>query len=165
MAGVAKVGPIRSQADSITAMMQSPQTVVHVVTLLEEMPVQETVDAIGELRTAGFGIGGVVVNQVREPAAAGAPRSQPRPAPGSTQARSPPTSRPSACGPATRWSSAACSTEAARPRRAGRAWSRRRSRPCSRLGRPTYRLPHLPDGIDAGAIRELADLLADQGMA
>src|SRR3954463_11682018 len=49
VAGVAKVGPIRSQADSITAMMQSPQTVVHVVTLLEEMPVQETVDAIGEL--------------------------------------------------------------------------------------------------------------------
>ena len=45
VAGVAKVGPIRSQADSITAMMQSPQTVVHVVTLLEEMPVQETVDA------------------------------------------------------------------------------------------------------------------------
>src|SRR6478672_10521750 len=67
VAGVAKVGPIRSQADSITAMMQSPQTVVHVVTLLEEMPVQETVDAIGDLRAAGFGIGGVVVNQVREP--------------------------------------------------------------------------------------------------
>ena len=51
---VAKVGPIRSQADSITAMLQSPQTVVHVVTLLEEMPVQETVDAIGDLRAAGL---------------------------------------------------------------------------------------------------------------
>jgi len=33
------------------------------------------------------------------------------------------------------------------------------------LERPTYRLPHLADGIDAGAIRELADLLTDQGMA
>ena len=33
------------------------------------------------------------------------------------------------------------------------------------LGRPTYRLPYLPDGIDANAIRELAELLADQGMA
>jgi len=33
------------------------------------------------------------------------------------------------------------------------------------LGRPTYRLPYLADGIDANAIRELAELLADQGMA
>ncbi len=33
------------------------------------------------------------------------------------------------------------------------------------LGRPTYRLPYLSDGIDANAIRELAELLADQGMA
>ena len=77
MAGLAKVGPIRSQADSITALMQSPQTVVHVVTLLEEMPVQETVDAIGELRAAGFGIGGVVVNQVREPLLPAAPSRPP----------------------------------------------------------------------------------------
>ena len=37
------------------------------MTLLEEMPVQETVDAIGEPAAAGFGLGAVVVNQVREP--------------------------------------------------------------------------------------------------
>src|SRR3954453_15387014 len=67
VAGVAKVGPIRGQADSITAMMRSPQTVVHVVTLLEEMPVQETVDAIGELRKAGLNIGGVFVTEAGEP--------------------------------------------------------------------------------------------------
>ena len=45
VADVAKVGPIRSQADSITRMLRSHTTAVHVVTLLEEMPVQETVDA------------------------------------------------------------------------------------------------------------------------
>src|SRR5665811_132123 len=45
VADLARVGPIRTQADSITAMLTSPQTVVHVVTLLAEMPVQETVDA------------------------------------------------------------------------------------------------------------------------
>src|SRR4051812_14836799 len=73
VAGVAKVGPIRGQADSITAMMQSPQTVVHVVTLLEEMPVQETVDAIGELRKAGFRIGGGGRKQVGGGLAPGAP--------------------------------------------------------------------------------------------
>ena len=55
------------QAESITRMLRDRQSVVHVVTLLEEMPVQETVDAIGELSDAGFGLGAVVVNQVREP--------------------------------------------------------------------------------------------------
>ena len=33
------------------------------------------------------------------------------------------------------------------------------------LGRPTYELPRLADGIDLGALHELADLLTDQGMA
>ena len=42
VAGLAQVGPIRSQADSITRLLHSPQTAVHLVTLLEEMPVQET---------------------------------------------------------------------------------------------------------------------------
>src|SRR6185436_3602110 len=41
-------------------------TAVHLVTLLEEMPVQETVDTIADLRTIGMPVGGVVVNQVRE---------------------------------------------------------------------------------------------------
>ena len=43
-------GPIRTQADSITRMLRSHTTAVHVVTLLEEMPVQETVDALADLR-------------------------------------------------------------------------------------------------------------------
>ena len=67
VAGLAKVGPIRSQADSITQMLTSPQTAVHVVTLLEEMPVQETVDAVADLRAARLPIGDVVINQVRDP--------------------------------------------------------------------------------------------------
>jgi anion-transporting ArsA/GET3 family ATPase len=67
VADLARVGPIHSQAESITRMLRDRQSVVHVVTLLEEMPVQETVDAIGELSDAGFGLGAVVVNQVREP--------------------------------------------------------------------------------------------------
>ena len=46
VAGLAKVGPIRGQADSIMGLLTSPQTAVHLVTLLEEMPVQETCDAI-----------------------------------------------------------------------------------------------------------------------
>ena len=47
MAGLARVGPIKSQSDGVMAVLRSPLTAVHVVTLLEEMPVQETVDAVG----------------------------------------------------------------------------------------------------------------------
>lgn len=67
VAGVARVGPIKSQADSITRMVTHHTTAVHLVTLLEEMPVQETIDAIGELREVGLGVGAVIVNQVRDP--------------------------------------------------------------------------------------------------
>ena len=67
VADIAKVGPIRAQADSITRMMRDSRTRVHVVTLLEEMPVQETVDALGELSATRLALGAVVVNQVREP--------------------------------------------------------------------------------------------------
>ena len=67
VADLARIGPIHSQAESITRMLRDRQSVVHVVTLLEEMPVQESIDAIAELTEAGFGVGAVVVNQVREP--------------------------------------------------------------------------------------------------
>jgi anion-transporting ArsA/GET3 family ATPase len=68
VAGLAKVGPVRKQADSIMRLLKSPATRVHVVTTLEEMPVQETVDAATELREIGLRIGNVVINQVRESA-------------------------------------------------------------------------------------------------
>ncbi|MBD3782210.1 MAG: ArsA family ATPase [Micrococcales bacterium] len=67
VADLARVGPIHGQAESITRMLRSRRSVVHVVTLLEEMPVQETADAVAELSAGGFGLGAVVVNQVREP--------------------------------------------------------------------------------------------------
>ncbi|MGB2838836.1 MAG: ArsA-related P-loop ATPase, partial [Actinomycetes bacterium] len=68
VAGLAKVGPIRRQADSIMGLLRSPRTAVHVVTLLEEMPVQETADAVAELRGLDIPVGTVVVNQTRHPA-------------------------------------------------------------------------------------------------
>lgn len=68
VAGVAKVGPIRKQADSIMSLLRSKRTLLHAVTVLEEMPVQETIDAIEELRTIGLPIGSVMVNLVRSSA-------------------------------------------------------------------------------------------------
>ena len=41
-ARLAKVGPIKTQSEGVAAVLRSPITAVHVVTLLEEMPVQET---------------------------------------------------------------------------------------------------------------------------
>ena len=46
-------------------VLKSPETAVHLVTLLEEMPVQETADGIAELRAAGLPVGAVIVNMVR----------------------------------------------------------------------------------------------------
>jgi anion-transporting ArsA/GET3 family ATPase len=65
VSGLAKVGPIRNQADAVMRVLTSAQTAVHFVTLLEEMPVQETLDGFAELRAAGLPAGGVVVNQAR----------------------------------------------------------------------------------------------------
>jgi anion-transporting ArsA/GET3 family ATPase len=65
VADLAKVGPIRRQADSIMAMMRSRSTQVHLVTLLEEMPVQETLDGIAELTAASLPVGAVIANLVR----------------------------------------------------------------------------------------------------
>ncbi len=64
VAGLAKVGPIRSQADSIMQMLHSDLTVVHLVTLLEDMPVTETVDAVGELAATGIEVGTVITNMI-----------------------------------------------------------------------------------------------------
>ena len=64
-ARLAKVGPIKTQSEGVAALLRSPITAVHVVTLLEEMPVQETVDAIAELTALGFRVGRVIVNGAR----------------------------------------------------------------------------------------------------
>ncbi len=65
VAGLAKIGPIHNQAQAVMRVLKSPETAVHLVTLLEEMPVQETVDGIAELRGAELPVGKVIVNMVR----------------------------------------------------------------------------------------------------
>ncbi|MFI0503200.1 ArsA family ATPase [Streptomyces albogriseolus] len=65
VAGLAKIGPIHNQAQAVMRVLKSPETAVHLVTLLEEMPVQETADGIAELRAARLPVGRVIVNMVR----------------------------------------------------------------------------------------------------
>jgi anion-transporting ArsA/GET3 family ATPase len=162
VADLARVGPIRSQADSITAMLKSPQTAVHLVTLLEEMPVQETVDTIAELRAAGMPIGGVVVNQVREEILSlevlGAASQNA-------------ISREDVAADLKRVHVRA--TDAivdgllaeARDHAERVTLERDEAAVIAGLGRPTYRLPALSEGVDANGVHEMAELLMAQGMA
>ncbi|HET9501381.1 MAG TPA: ArsA-related P-loop ATPase [Marmoricola sp.] len=65
LAGLARMGPIKSQADTVTTLLRSERTAVHLVTVLEEMPVQETADGVAELRADQLPVGGVIVNLIR----------------------------------------------------------------------------------------------------
>jgi anion-transporting ArsA/GET3 family ATPase len=65
MADLARTGPIHSQAEGVVRVLHSPLTAVHLVTLLEELPVNETLETVDELTEAGFPVGAVIVNRVR----------------------------------------------------------------------------------------------------
>lgn len=66
VAQIAKVGPIRAQSEAVMALLRGDETAIHLVTLLEEMPVQETVDGVAHLVEAGLPTGAIVVNKVRD---------------------------------------------------------------------------------------------------
>jgi hypothetical protein len=161
VAGLARVGPIKSQADSIMTLLRSPQTVVHLVTLLEEMPVQETVDGVAALAGARLPVGGVVVNLVHEqilpvrrlPAAANGRLDADEVADGLAAAGLPhqPDDVQALLGEA-----------AEHAQRVGLQRSERAT--IDALGRPVYRLPALA-GVDLGALYPLAEALREQGMA
>ena len=67
VAGIARVGPIRAHADRVMGVLRSPQCAVHLVTLLEEMPVQETLDALDSLQAVDLSVGSVIINMIRPP--------------------------------------------------------------------------------------------------
>ncbi len=65
---IVRVGPIKRQAALIREMLENPsRTRAVLVTLLEEMPVQETVEGIDLLAGAGVATGPVLANQVVSP--------------------------------------------------------------------------------------------------
>ena len=63
MKEIAKAGPIAGQADRVVRLLHSPDTVVHLVTLLESLPIQETAEAARELRELDLKVGAVIVNR------------------------------------------------------------------------------------------------------
>jgi anion-transporting ArsA/GET3 family ATPase len=65
VAELTKFGPINRQSAGVIKLLHGPKTAVHLVTLLEEMPVQETLDAAAELHRANFRLGAIIVNRAR----------------------------------------------------------------------------------------------------
>ena len=158
VAGLARVGPIRSQADSITALLRSPACAVHIVTLLEEMPVQETIDAVAELRAARLRVGGIVVNQVRDPEVASI-------AAGGGYTAEDLTRDLAAAGVRTSKALVSGLLQEADDLADRAALEEQEGARVDALDRPTYRLPLLPDGVEGSGVRELAAELTEQGMA
>ncbi|MDX1620193.1 MAG: ArsA-related P-loop ATPase, partial [Nitriliruptorales bacterium] len=65
---IVRVGPIKRQASQIKTMLENPRrTQAFIVTLLEEMPVQETLDGVALLEDAGIAMGPIIANQVELP--------------------------------------------------------------------------------------------------
>lgn len=154
VAGLARMGPIKTQSDGVMAVLRSPMTSVHVVALLEEMPVQETADAIGELTATGLPVGTVLVNAVRPSALAGTRVTAAELKRGLVAAGL----------PADKGTVKALADEAGDHTRRLALESRLRTE-LGELDRPMLELPFLPDGVDLGGLYALADALCTQGVS
>jgi anion-transporting ArsA/GET3 family ATPase len=161
VAGLARMGPVRQQADSVMRLLRSRQTAVHVVTLLEEMPVQETVDGVAELQATGLPVGAVLVNMVREPLL---PADMIDPAArGDLDTSALARGLKRAGLDVNEHLVAALAGEAAD--HAGRvALEERERRVLAGLGRPTFELPVINDAADLSGLYDLAARLTEQGM-
>ena len=161
MADLAKVGPIHSQSQSVMRLLTSTQSRVHFVTLLEEMPVQETLEAVAELREKGLHPGFIVVNMVREPLLDDAALESAR---AGRLHRSSITNQLVEAGvKVTPGLIDGLMTEA-RDHAHRVDLEREQLELLTDSGLPIVTLPALPEGADAGSIRQLADLIAAQGM-
>ncbi|MEV1329607.1 ArsA-related P-loop ATPase [Micromonospora costi] len=147
-ARLAKVGPIKTQSEGVAALLRSPMTAVHVVTLLEEMPVQETVDAIAELASYGFPVGRIIVNGTRPPLPTGRAVSAAELRRGLVAAGLP-TDKEIVAG----------LHDEARDQLIRRELEDSLRTDLVELGLPLIELPLLPDGVDRAGLATLADAL------
>jgi len=159
VSGLAKVGPVRAHADSVANVIKSPQTAVHFVSTLEEMPVQETLDGIAEIRAIpGMQVGGIVINMAQ-------PAMLSR-----EDLKGPPdlAAMAAALTAAGLHSTDALAAELA-DELAGHArhveLEDRERTDIEAAGQPVYELTLIPEGIDLAALHRLAAELRDQGAA
>lgn len=162
VSGLAKVGPIRNHADLVMSVIASPRTAVHLVTLLEEMPVQETIDGVQELQDVGLPFGGIIVNMIRASMLTDPELQQ---ALDGTLPRDVIADQLRAAGITTRVEETVQGLTEDAAEHAQRVLLERRER--ARLadtGKSILELPYLPEGIDLGGLYELAEALRAQGV-
>nr|MDQ2710137.1 AAA family ATPase [Actinomycetota bacterium] len=63
MADLSKSGPINRQSEGVVRLLHSADTVVHLVTIGEDLPVTETLETVTELDAAELRTGAVIVNR------------------------------------------------------------------------------------------------------
>ena len=156
VAGLAKVGPIRAQADSVMAVLRSAACAVHFVTVLEEMPVQETLDGIAEVAAADLPVGGVVVNMTRAPVlgARDAARAARRALDLEELAAG---VKEAGLAPTPEMVEMLVLETAGHARRVALEAEQRER--LAGAGAPVYELPLIADGVDVGGVYQLAELL------
>ncbi|HBW21117.1 MAG: ArsA-related P-loop ATPase [Streptosporangiaceae bacterium] len=165
LSDLARVGPIRGHADTVQSVIRSPETAVHFVTVLEEMPVQETVDGVAELRGisgGGIQVGGIMINMTRP---LGLPADQiEAAAAGRLDEHELAVALKSAGLDDSRRLAADLAAEVSGQARTAIGQLAQRQR-LDELRQPCYELPWVPDGMDLGGLYRLAAALRDQGAA
>ncbi len=161
MSGLAKVGPIKSHADSVMAVIASDQTAIHLVTLLEEMPVQETLDGITELEENNLPVGGIFVNMTRPPQLDAAQRAMAIAGELPQQEIELDISQ-SGLAPTPQLMEALLSEASDHAERVDLEITELER--LTQLSRPIIVLPLLPSGIDLGGLYELAAIMTASGI-
>ena len=169
LSGLAGGGPIAGQAASVAELLRSPATAVHLVSLLEELPVTETCEAADELAAAGLRLGAVVANRVL--ADPGASRGRTGLAGGLADSTDGPDATEAvvaalegtdvvARSGSDAWevADALLAQGEARARAVGEQGVQRAT--LERAGRPVVDLPVLGGGVDVSRLYQLADLVA-----
>ena len=158
---LAKGGPVHGQAESVVKVLHSDLTAIHLVTLLEALPIQETVEAIDELKELGLPIGSVIVN--RNIPNYFKPEDLAKAAEGDVDADAIRSGLTKAGIALTDNDFAGLLTEAIQ--HATRITARSESaEQLDELDVPRLELPALRDGVDLGSLYELAEELAHQGV-
>jgi anion-transporting ArsA/GET3 family ATPase len=158
---LAKGGPVYSQAEGVVKILHSDQTAIHLVTLLEALPMQETMEAIEELQGLGLPIGSVIVN--RTIAAYLQPDDLAKAAEGDVDADAVRAGLSAAGIKLDDNDFAGLLTETIQhaTRMTARAAT---AEQLDELKVPRLELPTIADGVDLGSLYELSESLAQQGV-
>ncbi|MGV0624979.1 ArsA-related P-loop ATPase [Mycolicibacter minnesotensis] len=158
---LAKGGPVHSQADGVVKLLHSDATAIHLVTLLEALPMQETREAIDELRELDLPIGSVIVN--RDIPAHLESADLTKAAEGVVDADGLRAGLASAGITLPDADFAGLLTETIQ--HATRISARTETaEQLEQLDVPRLHLPTIPDGVDLGSLYELSEILGQQGV-